>query len=88
MIRLTRLNGSEFYLNHSLIETIEEAPDTHLTLSNGNRYLVLEPARVIIDRIMSMQAQVLRRVTHDSSLKYLQRRNAESYRPFCRLERD
>lgn len=88
MIRLTRMNGSEFYLNSSLIETIEEAPDTHLTLSNGNRYLVLEPARVIIDRMMSAQAQVLRRASLSGARKYLQRRNAENFRPFCLLERE
>ncbi|GAM09666.1 putative protein [Geobacter sp. OR-1] len=88
MIKLTRLNGSQFYLNPSLIETIEEAPDTHLTLSNGNRYLVLEPARVIIDRIMSLQARILRRASHSAEQKYLLRRNAENYRPYCRLDEE
>lgn len=87
MIRLTRMNGGEFYLNHSLIETVEESPDTLLTLSNGNRYIVLEPARVIIDRIMSRQASVLRRASPSSTRKYLQRRNTENFRPFCRIDR-
>lgn len=82
------MNGSIFYLNSSLIETIEESPDTHLTLSNGNRYLVLEPARVIIDKMLAMQAGVLRRAASSGVKKYLQRRNAENFRPFCTLERD
>jgi len=88
MIRLTRLNGSEFYLNPSLIEIIEEAPDTHLTLSNGNRYLVLEPARVVIERIISLKAGVLRRAASTETRKYLLRRNAENFRPFCKFERE
>lgn len=87
MIRLTRMNGSEFYLNPSLIETVEESPDTLLTLSNGNRYIVLEPARVIIDRMMSIQSRILRRAALSSGRKYLQRRNAENFRPYCKLER-
>jgi flagellar protein FlbD len=87
MIRLTRLNGSEFYLNPLLIEIIEESPDTHLTLSNGNRYLVLEPARVVIDRMINVQASVLRRSTSSVSIKYLQRRNMENFRPCCKLDR-
>lgn len=86
MIRLTRLDGSEMYINPDLIEIIEETPDTHLTLSNGNRYLVLEPVRVIVDRIMVMQAKVLRRSIANASRSYLKRRNAENYRPVCMLE--
>ena len=37
MIRLTKLDGSEMYLNPDQIEIIEETPDTHITLLNGNR---------------------------------------------------
>lgn len=86
MIRLTRLDGSEMYLNPNLIEIIEETPDTHITLSNGNRYLLLEPARVIIDRIVAFQSRILRRSVSSESRKYLKRRNAENYRPVCMLE--
>lgn len=87
MIRLTRLNGSEFYLNPSMIEIIEESPDTHLTLSNGNRYLVLESVKIINERIMCLQSRVLRRVASAPTLKYLQRRNEENFRPVCNLNR-
>ena len=85
MIRLTRLDGSEFYLNPDLLEIIEEVPETHMTLSNGNRYLVLEPARVVIERIIAFNARALRRSVANESLKYLRRSRAESYRPFCKL---
>ncbi len=73
MIRLTRINGSEFYLNPQLIELIEEGPETHLMLSNGNRYLVKERAAVIIDRIITVQAKVARRGSAVPGRKYLLR---------------
>lgn len=42
MITLTRLNGKEFVLNDDLIQTIEETPDTVITLTNGAKYIVNE----------------------------------------------
>jgi len=73
MIRLTRINGSEFYLNPQLIELIEEGTETHLTLSNGNRYLVKERAETIIGRIIAVQAKVARRGSAVPGRKYLLR---------------
>ena len=51
MIYVTRLNGKTLALNEDLVETIEETPDTVITLSNGNRYIVLEPYEVLIERV-------------------------------------
>lgn len=61
MIKLTKINGHECFLNHSLIEIIEESPDTCITMSNGNRYLVLESCVEIRDKIQEFQAEILRR---------------------------
>ena len=85
MIRLTRMDGREMYVNPDLIETIEENPDTHIALLNGNRYLVLEPASVIIDRIVSFKARIIRRSAVDVEKKYLRRQRKENYRPICPL---
>lgn len=60
MIRLTSRDGRELCLNHELLETIEEAPDTVLTLTNGHRYLVIESAATVIERIAAFKAAVLR----------------------------
>jgi len=84
MIKVTTLDGSEMYLNPDLIEIIAEIPDTHITLSNGNRYLVLEPARVVIGRIVSFKARLLRRGSA-AGKSYLRRNDAERYRPLCLL---
>jgi len=81
MIRLTRLNGSELYINPRLIETMEEVPETHIMLTNGNRYIVLEPVRVVIDRIVSFEGRVL----HDADRLRFRRRKGwgDDYRPLC-----
>ena len=85
MIKVTTLDGSEMYINCDLIETIIETPDTHITLSNGNRYLVLEPARVVIGRIVNFKARLMRRAAPGAGKRYLRRNDAERYHPLCRL---
>lgn len=51
MIRVTRLNGTPFYVNAVLIETIEETPDTLLTLTTGKKILVLEKAQDVVSLV-------------------------------------
>ena len=80
MIRLTRINGSEFYLNPQMIELIEEGPETHLTLLNGNRYLVKERVAVIIERMVAVQARIARRSGAVPGKKYLVRSRAGAKR--------
>ena len=42
MIDVTRMNGKQFTLISDLIETIEETPDTVLTLTTGKKIIVKE----------------------------------------------
>lgn len=42
MIRLTRIDGTTFYLNPDLIEMVEATHDTHVTLVNGHHYVCAE----------------------------------------------
>lgn len=51
MIELTRIDGTTFWLNPDLIEVIEAAHDTHVTLSNGHKYVCAEVPDVIAERI-------------------------------------
>jgi len=85
MIKLTRRDGSEMYINPDLIEIVEETPDTHITLSNGNRYLVLETAAMIIERIITFKAAILHRSSPALKRKYLQRRHEKNFGPFSKL---
>ena len=51
MITVTRLNGTKFVLNSDLVEIMEETPDTIITLTNGNRYVVTESTQVLVQLI-------------------------------------
>ncbi|MEM8781665.1 MAG: flagellar FlbD family protein [Planctomycetota bacterium] len=50
MIRLTRLNDRPFVLNAELIRTVEEKPDTTITLINGDHFIVKESMEQVVER--------------------------------------
>ncbi|MCH8806119.1 MAG: flagellar FlbD family protein [Planctomycetes bacterium] len=50
MIRLTRLNDRAFVLNAEQIKTIEEVPDTMITLLNGDQLTVREGLDEVVRR--------------------------------------
>lgn len=50
MINLTKINGTEFVINAELIKTIESTPDTIITLVNGDRMMVRETSRDVVER--------------------------------------
>ena len=64
MIRLTRLNGSEMYLNADLIATVESHHDTVITLVDGKTYVVSEPAAEVVSAITTYRASVLAIADH------------------------
>ncbi|MFC5532461.1 MULTISPECIES: flagellar FlbD family protein [Cohnella] len=51
MILVTRLNGTKLHLNALLIETVEEMPDTLITLTTGKKYIVTENSSDVIRAI-------------------------------------
>lgn len=53
MIKLHRLDGSEFVLNADQIETIEATPETVVRLSNGKVYVVKEPIDHVLTRCVA-----------------------------------
>jgi flagellar protein FlbD len=59
MIRLTRLNQRPLVLNSDLIEFIENAPDTVITLVTGDKLVVRESADEIMDRIVEFRHRLL-----------------------------
>lgn len=50
MITLHRLNNKPFVLNAELIRTIEENPDTIITLVSGDHMVVRESMREVVER--------------------------------------
>lgn len=51
MIRLTRLNGKQITVNALLIESIEETPDTMITLITGKKFMVLETVPEVTEAV-------------------------------------
>ncbi len=58
MIKLTKLNDSVFILNSTLIESIEETPDTVITLTTGKFLIVKETEDEIIEKVISYNKQI------------------------------
>lgn len=59
MIQLTRLNSQLLAVNSDLIKFVEQAPDTVVTLLNGEKILVRETAEQIIELILQFRRAVL-----------------------------
>ena len=59
MILLSRLNGTELGVNADLIERVETTPDTVLTLIDGTKLIVEQPATEVVARIIDFRARVL-----------------------------
>ncbi|MBD8497068.1 flagellar FlbD family protein [Paenibacillus arenosi] len=58
MIKVTKLNGSTVWINAVHIESVEETPDTYITLFNGKKIIVLEKAPEVI-RLISEYVQTV-----------------------------
>jgi flagellar protein FlbD len=58
MIYLTRMNHVPMVLNADLIEHIETTPDTVISLTNGQKYVVLESARDIVDKVIAFRREI------------------------------
>ena len=55
MISLTRLNQSRVVLNADLIEYIETTPDTVITLTTGQKLMVLESSDEIVAKVVEFR---------------------------------
>ncbi|WP_298462415.1 flagellar FlbD family protein [uncultured Cellulomonas sp.] len=61
MIIVTRLNGGQFSVNPDLLQRIDSAPDTILTLVDGTKYIVEESMPRVIDLITTYRATLVAR---------------------------
>lgn len=60
MIQLTRLNHIPLILNSDLIEHIEVTPDTVITLTTGQRFIVLESADEVVEKVISFRRAIVK----------------------------
>jgi flagellar protein FlbD len=59
MIYLTRMNHVPMVLNADLIEHIETTPDTVISLTNGQKYVVLESASDIVNKVIAYRREIV-----------------------------
>ncbi len=58
MIALRRLNNEAVMINPDLIETLEETPDTVVTLTSGNKVLVRDTMDQIREKIIEFKRRI------------------------------
>lgn len=58
MIKVTRLNNKEFYVNPDLIEFIEETPDTVISLTTGKKIVVEEGVNTVLNIILEYRKSI------------------------------
>jgi flagellar protein FlbD len=58
MIKLTRLNRVPLIVNADLIEHVEVTPDTVVALTNGQKFLVLESAEEIMEKVIEFRRAI------------------------------
>ena len=59
MIEITKLNGTKTLVNTSLIETVEETPDTVITLTSGKKIIVKESRQEVKKLVKLARKEIL-----------------------------
>jgi len=59
MIQLTRLNHVPLIVNSDLIEHVEVTPDTVIALTTGQKFMVLESAEDVVDRVIQFRRAIM-----------------------------
>ena len=57
MIEVTKLDGVKILLNERYIETVEETPDTVITMSTGRKIIVKEGRQEIKNLVKSYEKE-------------------------------
>ena len=60
MVKLTKINGQQFYVNSDLMEFIESTPDTIISLTTGKKVIVKETTEEVINMIIEYKGRALR----------------------------
>ncbi len=58
MIKVTQLNGREYWINPHQIEAIESNPDVTLSMLSGKKLVVKESPEDVLGRIIEYRRQI------------------------------
>ena len=59
MVEVTRFNKEKIVINAELIEMIEAAPDTVITMTTGKKFVVSETTKEMVDKIVQYKQRIL-----------------------------
>jgi flagellar protein FlbD len=65
MIKVTRLNGMEYYINPHQIECIEISPDTTLVMLSGKHHIVRESVDDVLGKIKAYRCSLIPQVVQE-----------------------
>ncbi|MDQ7793173.1 MAG: flagellar FlbD family protein [bacterium] len=58
MVRLTRLDGTDLFINARLIELVEASPDTVISLTTGRKVVVTEAVEEVVERVLAYHRSI------------------------------
>ncbi|MCK9223986.1 MAG: flagellar FlbD family protein [Candidatus Muirbacterium halophilum] len=58
MLKVTELNGHDYYINPDQIEKIDKNPDTVITLITGKKLVVKETPEYIVDKYIEVKRKI------------------------------
>ncbi len=65
MITVTRLNDKPIVVNAELIRSVEENPDTTITLINGDHIIVKEQMKDVVEKVIEYGRSLRRMIPPD-----------------------
>ncbi len=67
MIDVTRIDGREVTVNADLIETVDEVPDTVITLTTGKKIIVKESRQKVKSLVKSYKWDIMNRFCEENN---------------------
>jgi flagellar protein FlbD len=58
MIKVTRINNKELVVNAELIESIEQTPDSIISLTTGKKFAVVETIDEIVEKVIRYRVKI------------------------------
>jgi len=58
VIEVSRLNGKKFFLNPDLVKTLESTPDTVITLTTNEKFMVKDGVEEILQKMTDYRRKV------------------------------
>lgn len=58
MIRLRRINQAELVVNADLIEHIDATPDTVVSMTTGQKFVVMETAQEVVEKVIAFRREI------------------------------